>query len=158
VLETLMAGPPGGERQVLLPGTVFCGGIACFVILNPKNVTDVLGPIKTTGSSTEAITIVGDASLGGANVDATPETVYPCFRTDPNGAWQPFPDAVMDLTWVQTNTPVPQARTGFLNSTTNPPLEPGTAYFVALCGGTQITSSPTNSWVDHAKVVVMHLP
>jgi hypothetical protein len=126
--------------------------------MNPTNVTEIVGPFKATGSATEALTAVGDASLGGANANGTPETVFLCFRTELSGPWQLFPAAVQDITWVQTNVSVAQARTGFLTSTTFPTLVPGTTYYVALCGGTQITLATTNSWVTNAKVIVTHLP
>jgi hypothetical protein len=126
--------------------------------MHPQNVTDVLGPIKATGSPTEAITLVGDASLGTSNPNGSQMTVFPCFRTDAAGPWQAFPNAVADLVGVQNNIPVAQARTGFLTPTTVPPLLGGTSYYVALCGETQITASPTNAWVDNAKVIVTHLP
>jgi hypothetical protein len=157
-LESILVGPAGGSRVVLLPGTLACGLASCTIVLNLRNVTEIAGPIRATGSPTESITVVGDASLGGANANGTPETVFPCFRTDPEGPWQPFPDAVADMILVQTNAPVPQARTAFLTRSTRPAIVAGAAYRVALCGATQITTTPTNSWVDDAKVIVTHLP
>ena len=160
ILETFLEGPyKNASLLVLQPGHQDCSSlVACISVMTPTIVTDPAGPMVSTGSMTEAIEVVGDASLGGANANGTPETVWPCFRASTDSTWTPFPHAVMDPVLVQTNVNVPQARTGFLTANTHPALVQGTSYYVGLCGGTQIITSVTNSWVINAKVIVTHLP
>ena len=158
ILETLVAGAPGNGQVVLLPGTLDCPGIACFSVYTPTNVTDIVGPIISTGSATEKILVTGEGDLGGANVNGTPEALWPCFRTDPQAAWQPFPGSSTTATLINSYTTAAQARVGFITASTQPGLVPGTPYYVAMCGGTQIIITPTNSWVQNAKIIVTHLP